>query len=155
MTSQNADAAVEGGPPFVGALLRLCWRRVRDRMHEAIRAAGFTDLQDAHLPVFSYPLPNGVKPSELARQIGMSRQAANHLITQMEAFGYLERRAPEGSERRLVYLTERGWRVGETIFACLRDLHAEWAAEIGHERFRDFMDVLLRLAAEEPRESSR
>ena len=153
--SREADAGGGDGPPFVGALLRLCWRRARDRVHEAIRAAGFTDLQDAHLAVFSYPLPDGVRPSELARRIGMSRQAPNHLIAQMEALGYLERHAPEGSDRRLVHLTDRGWRVGETIFACLRDLHAEWAAGIGQERFRDFMDVLRRLAAEEPQVSSR
>ena len=149
-SSLGSDAGGEGGPPFVGALLRLCWQRVRARMHEAVRAAGFTDLQDAHLAVFSYPLPDGVRPSELARRIGMSRQATNHLLAQMEALGYLERRAPEGGDRRLVHLTERGLRVGETIFACLRDLQAEWAAEIGQEHFRDFMDVLRRLAAEEP-----
>ncbi len=147
--SSRAIAGVEGGPPFVGALLRVCWRRVRDRMHEAIRAAGFTDLQDPHLPVFSYPLPDGVRPSELAHRIGMSRQATNYLITQMEALGYLERRATEGGgDRRLVHLTERGWQVGEVIFACLRELQAEWAEEIGRERFGDFMDVLRRLAAE-------
>ncbi len=149
------DRANRSGPPFVGALLRLCWQRVRSRMHEAIRAAGFADLQDAHLAVFSYPLPDGVRPSELARRIGMSRQATNHLIGQMEALGYLERRAPGGGgDRRLVHLTERGWRVGEAIFACLRDLQTEWAAEIGRERFGDFVDVLRRLAAEEPRASS-
>ncbi len=147
---RRAGADAEGGPPFVGALLRLCWRRVRDRMHEAIRAAGFTDLQDAHLPVFSYPLPDGVRPSELARRIGMSRQATNYLVVQMEALGYLERRATEGDgDRRLVHLTKRGWQVGEVIFVCLRDLQAEWAEQIGPERFDDFMDVLQSLAAEE------
>lgn len=150
---RRVDAARErgaSGPPFVGALLRLCWRRVRDRLHGAIRAAGFTDLQDAHLAVFSYPLPDAARPSELARRLGMSRQAANHLIGQMEALGYLERRRQDGSDRRLVHLTDRGWQVGEAIFACLRDLEAEWAAEIGPERFAGFMDVLRRLAAAEP-----
>ncbi|MFC7543605.1 MarR family transcriptional regulator [Siccirubricoccus deserti] len=66
-------------------------------MHEAVRVAGFTDLQDPHLSVFSYPLPDGVRPSALAHRIGMSRQATNYLITQMEALGYLERRATEGA----------------------------------------------------------
>lgn len=147
---QRRAGGAEDGPPFVGALLRLCWRRVRDRLHEAIRGAGFTDLQDPHLAVFSYPLPDGVRPSELAHKIGMSRQATNYLIGQMEELGYLERRATKGGgERRLVYLTDRGWQVGDVIFACLRDLEAEWAEEIGPERFGDFMDVLRRLAAAE------
>ncbi|NBJ11271.1 MarR family winged helix-turn-helix transcriptional regulator [Microvirga arsenatis] len=146
----EAGAGEENDPPFVGALLRQCWRRARDRIQEAIRAAGFDDLQEAHLAVFTYPLPDGVRPADLARRMGMSPQATNYLIAQVEALGYLERRASEGSERRLVYMTERGWQVGETIFASLRELQAEWADEVGQKRFADFMAVLRRLAAEEP-----
>jgi DNA-binding MarR family transcriptional regulator len=145
----NPEVDGNAVPPFIGALLRLCWQRVRGHMHEAIRTAGFTDLQDAHFAVFTYPLPDGVRPSDLARRMGMSRQAANHVIAQLEELGYLERRAPEGGGRRLVYLTERGWRVAEAIFASLRQLQAEWAEEVGRERFGGFMDVLRALAAEE------
>lgn len=138
----------QDGPPYVGALLRLCWRRARDRLHEAIRAAGFTDLQDAHLAVFSYPLPDAVRPSDLARRIGMSRQATNHLISQMESLGYLERRAGDIGERRLIYLTEKGWRVGEAIFVFMRELQAQWADQVGERRFEEFMAVLRQLASD-------
>jgi|SRR5579885_1495757 len=137
------------GPPFVGAFLAHCLQRVRARMDKAIRAAGFTDLRDAHIAVFAYPLPDGVRPAELARRLRMSRQATNHLIGQMEALGYLERRAIKGGDRRLVYLTKRAWEVCEVIFRCLRELEAEWAAEVGQKRFRNFMDVLRYLAREE------
>ena len=145
MTIETFPPASEDGP-YVGALLRLCWRRVRDELQEAVREAGFTDLQESHLTVFSYPLPDGVRPSELARRIGLSRQAANHLIAQMETLGYLERRAPDGGDRRLVFLTERGRRVGETIVTRLRALEEEWGRSMGEARFRTFMDVLRELA---------
>src|SRR5262245_52906679 len=131
---------------YVGALLRLSWQRVRTRLNEAIRAAGFDDLQETHMLVFSYPPADGVRPSELARRLGMSRQAANHIIGQMEAMGYLKRRAAAGGGRRLVYLTARAWRVADVIFACLKEIEAEWAREIGKERFADFMAVLRTLA---------
>jgi DNA-binding MarR family transcriptional regulator len=137
------------GPPFVGALLRLCWQRVRAHIQEAIRANGFTDLQEAHYAVFSYPLPHGVRPSDLARQIHMSRQATNYLIGQMEGLGYLERRAGPNGERRLVYLTGRGSRVADVIYTSLRELQVQWADDVGHERFEAFMDV-LRLLSKEP-----
>jgi DNA-binding MarR family transcriptional regulator len=113
----------------------------------AIREAGGTDVHETHLAVFSYPPPDGVRPSELARRLNMSRQATNHVIAQLEALGYLERRATKGSNRRLVYLKPRAWRVAEAIWAGMRDLQAEWAAEVGHERFAVFMDVLRELAA--------
>lgn len=147
MTSSEPFAPVATGRTlYVGALLRLCWQRVRARINDAIRAAGFDDLQEIHMLVFSYPPPDGVRPSDLARRLNMSRQATNHVIAQMETLGYLERRAAEGGERRLVYLTARGWSVGDAIFACLRDLQAEWAREIGPDRFADFMAVLRTLA---------
>jgi DNA-binding MarR family transcriptional regulator len=139
------------GPPFFGALLRLCWQRVRAHMHEAIRAHGFTDLQEAHFAIFSYPLPNGVRPSDLARQLRMSRQATNYLVGQMEVLGYLERRVGPEGDRRLVYLTERGSQVAEVIYACLRELQTQWADEVGRDRFDAFLGVLRLLAKDQSR----
>jgi DNA-binding MarR family transcriptional regulator len=143
-------ARPEDGPPFVGALLRLCAQQARERVNQAIREGGFTDLQETHLAVFSYPLPDGVRPSELARRLGMSRQATNHVIAQMEALGYLERRAGEEEARRRVHLTARGRAVGEAIYAGMRGLQAEWAAELGTTRFAEFMAALRQLARVDP-----
>ena len=147
-SSRIAAAALPDAPPFVGALLRLCWQRARARIRDAVREAGFTDLQEAQLLVFSWPPPDAVRPSELARRLNMSRQAANHVIQQMEALGYLERRAPDGSDRRLVFLTPRGRAVCEVIIGCMRALQAEWAEQLGPGRFAEFVDVLRQLAAE-------
>jgi DNA-binding MarR family transcriptional regulator len=136
-------------PPYVGALLRLCFERARDRVHRAIREAGCDDLHETHLRLFTYPVPDGVRPSEIARRLGMTRQAANHVITQMESLGYLERRdGPDG--RRLVYLTARSWSVAEAIWAAMRDLQAEWRAELGEARFEVFIGALRQLAAAAP-----
>ncbi|MET0741940.1 MAG: MarR family transcriptional regulator [Microvirga sp.] len=127
--------------------MRITWQHVRNEMLRSIHEAGFTDFQEAHFAVFSYPLPDGVRPSELARQKKMSRQAINYLVVQLEGLGYVERRAGADAERRLIYLTPRGRGVADAIFACLRRLHGDWAHEIGHERFDVFLDVLKQLAA--------
>ena len=134
------------GPPYIGALLRLGRQRVRARLNAAIVTAGFDDLHETHFPFFSYPAPDAIRPADIARRLDMSRQATNHLLGQLETLGYIERRAPEGTDRRLVYLSPRGWRVCETIFACLRDIHAELARDIGQQRFADFMAVLRQIA---------
>lgn len=126
----------------MGALLRLGWQRVRGHLNEVIRAAGFTDLQDAHFAVFSWPPPDGVRLSQLARQIGMSRQATNYPVGQLVALGYLERRAAAGSERRLIHLTRRGHEVVDTIFVSSRSLQRRRADEVGPARFAAFMEVL-------------
>jgi DNA-binding MarR family transcriptional regulator len=142
--------------PSFGALMRITWQHVRQRMLQAIHEAGFPDFQDAHFAVFSYPLPDGVRPSELARQKKMSRQAINYLLVQLEGLGYVERRAGENADadRRLVYLTDHGWRIAEAIFSCLRGLQGDWAQEVGHERFDVFLDVLTQLAAKAQEEDA-
>lgn len=140
---------VADGPPFIGALLRMTQQRVRARMQDAAREAGFTDLQDAHWAMITYPAPDGVRPSELARRARISRQAANHLIAQLEILGYFERRSAEGGSRRLVHLTPRGRHLCEAVFACLREIHVEWAAEVGADRFAVMLDVLRVLSRPE------
>jgi DNA-binding MarR family transcriptional regulator len=148
MSTTNPPPSPDG-PPYVGALLRMCLQIVRGRMQDAAREAGFTDLQDAHWAMITYPVAPGVRPSELARRARISRQAANHLIAQLEALGYFERRSPDGSARRLVFLTPRGEALAATIHACLRRIHAEWAQEVGAERFATLLAALRILARPE------
>jgi len=138
---------IDDGPPYVGALLRLCLEQVRGRIEADMRAAGFGDLQPTHFAVLSYPPPDGLRPSELARRIRMSRQATNHVIAQLETLGYLERRAEQEGDRRRIYLTARSWDTVKVIHGTLLRIQAEWAAEIGPERFRDFMATLRHFAA--------
>lgn len=145
--SGRAVAHTDEGPPYVGALLRQCLDHVRARIEADLKSAEVTDLQPAHLAVFSFPLPDGVRPSDLARRIRMSRQATNHIIGQLEGMGYLERRAERKGERRRIYLTSRTWEVVKVVQATLLEVQAEWTAEIGHERFRDFMATLQIFAA--------
>jgi len=146
MSGPTASAA---SPPFVGALLRLCCVRVWQHIKQRLRAEGFADLHESYLPIFRYPGPDATRPSDLARRLQMSRQAINHLLIQLEALGYLERRVSANNGRPLIYLTERGRELMETIYASLRELQEQWADKVGRKRFRDFMDVLRTLSADE------
>ena len=143
---RGADATANEGPPYVGALLRQCLDHVRARIETDLRSAGVTDLQPVHLAVFSFPPPDGVRPSDLARRLRMSRQATNHVIGQLEALGYLERRAERKGERRRIYLTPRSWGMVKVVHATLLEIQGEWAADIGPDRFGDFMTTLRRFA---------
>jgi DNA-binding MarR family transcriptional regulator len=138
--------AMSDQPPFVGALLHMCWLKARARLFAAVQAAGFTDLQESHFAAFSFPLPNSVRPSDFARQIGMSRQAANYLVGQLEALGYLERRAAGDGGRRMIYLTGKGWKVINIMWDTLRQIQLEGARQVGADRYAEFMSVLRELA---------
>jgi len=136
------------GPPLVGALLRLPWEVVRARMLSGLHARGYRDLVPAHLNVLQYPGPQGLRPSELAARLRMSKQAANYLLGQMEQLGYLERRAERADPRRKrIRLTPRGRRAAAAIREIVKDVEAEWRRELGSERFDEFMRLLRELNA--------
>src|SRR5262245_5167624 len=121
-------------PPFVSALLRMSYQVTRRRVLKALIEQGFTDLNQAHLSVFQYPPPDGVRPTDLAARTYMTKQAMNYLLGQLEIMGYIERRAKEGSSRRLVYLTARGKKVVETQWETTQQIEREWARKIGRKQ---------------------
>lgn len=132
-------------PPTAGALLRMTYQSIRERQFAAVIAKGFEDLNQPLLNVFLYPPPDRVRPSELAERANMTKQAMNYLLGQLEALGYIERRAQRGNSRRLVFLTERGWQVRKTILAEVAKVEAEWRSVLGQKRFDEFMSTLRQL----------
>ena len=113
-----------------------------DRLHEH----GFDDLDGAHLTVLQYPGPDGMRPSELAAQLRISKQALNYLLGQLERFGYLERRPdPDDPRSKRIALTTRGWALVPVVRDAVREVEAEWARELGPERFAELRALLLEL----------
>src|SRR5215470_17243886 len=93
------DARATAPPPLIGALLRIPFETVRDRMLAGLHQRGYTDLVAAHLDVFQYPGPENQRPSELATQTRMSKQALNYLLGQLEQLGYLTRESDDSDQR--------------------------------------------------------
>src|SRR5213080_111446 len=80
------------GPPQIGGLLLTPSEAVQRPMLARLHERGFTDLDAAHLNVFQYPGPQGARPSELAARLGVSKQALNYLLGELERLSYIERR---------------------------------------------------------------
>jgi DNA-binding MarR family transcriptional regulator len=136
------------GPPLLGALLRVPLDAIRTRMLDELHGAGFTDLVAAHLVILRYPGPDGLRPVEVAGNSGMTRQAANYLLGQLEQLGYLERRDdPDDPRAKRIHMTERGTAAGRTIRAAVREMEKEWAQELGHEDLEQLRALLTRLYA--------
>jgi DNA-binding MarR family transcriptional regulator len=133
--------------PQVGALLRMAYQVTRKYQLEVLKAGGFGDLNQALLNVMVYPHPDGVRPSDLAERINMTKQATNYLLGQLEALGYIERKALKGNSRRLVFLTRRGWQSIDLHRAAIVEVEAHWAKVIGQKRFNEFKGTLERLTA--------
>jgi DNA-binding MarR family transcriptional regulator len=141
-------AAASTGPPLIGALLRMPWEIVRERMLTGLHAAGFDDLVQAHLNVLQYPGPENRRPSDLASQSRMSKQAMNYLLTQMEQLGYLVRRDDRDDHRsKRIHLTARGVAAVRTIREVVREIEDEWAQQLGTAEFAQLRQLLVQLSS--------
>ncbi len=136
------------GPPLIGALLRVPWETVNARMLAGLHQRGFDDLTAPHLSVMQYPGPENLRPSELAANTRMSKQALNYLLGQMEELGYLTRSAQDEADQRgkRIHLTERGWNAGRAMREIVAEIEAEWAQHLGPKRFAQLKATLAELA---------
>jgi DNA-binding MarR family transcriptional regulator len=132
--------------PTVGALMRLAWNEFRNRMYKVVREAGYSDLQPTHLLLFRYPTIIGARPSDLADQIGITKQAMNDLLRQLEDRGYLDLR-PDPTDKRAkqINLTSRGIALADLTRRAAQQVSDEWAQTVGEKRFDAFRMTLAEL----------
>ena len=153
MTPPNSSSAFTNrpvtspyGPPLIGALLRMSVETVRERMLERLHERGFDDLAPAHLIVMQYPGPQGLRPSDLAAQLRMSKQALNYLLGELERLGYVERLPdPDDLRSRRISVTKRGDAIAAVIREAVGEIEAEWTEKLGAGRFEELRSLLVEL----------
>src|SRR3546814_14154191 len=76
-----------------------------------------------------------VRPSDIARNLGVSRQAIHNTINQMVKLGMVEL-APDPEDRRhvIVSLTETGAQMRQDAQRAMDQLADQLAERLGHER---------------------
>ena len=148
LSSDLTAARRQTARPLIGALLRMPADAVLERILAGLHEDGFTDLNAAHLPLLRYPGPENRRPSDLATEARMTRQAMNYLLGELERLGYLTRRDdPEDRRSKRVQLTERGHALVRTIRRTVRRIEAEWEQELGAARFAQLRQLLIDLNA--------
>jgi DNA-binding MarR family transcriptional regulator len=121
---------------YIGAMVRVVWQWVRDEMYAGVVAAGYNDLNAAHVGLWRYPGLDGLRPSELADQLGITKQSVNDLLGHLERHGYLGR-VPDAADgrARVIRLTSKGRRLEQTIYAEAGAAQTRIAEILGPRRF--------------------
>jgi DNA-binding MarR family transcriptional regulator len=147
LTVPDANAATPP-PPLIGALLRMPFEVVRERMLDGLHERGFSDLVAAHLDVFQYPGPENQRPLDLAKRTRMSKQAMNYLLGQLEQLGYVTRRQDTMDQRfKRVHLTKRGQGVVRAIREIVLEVESDWEQQLGPEGITALRGLLEQLNA--------
>jgi DNA-binding MarR family transcriptional regulator len=131
---------------MIGALMRLPWEAVVHRLLRTLHENGFDDIEGPQLGVLLWPGPEGMRPSDLAARMRITKQALNYLLGDLERLGYLERLPdPDDRRSRRIALTDRGRALIPVIRGAVAEIEREWAEAMGDDRFAQLRELLVEL----------
>ena len=135
--------------------LQILFRDARSAIEVAVRADlaqnGFGDVTPAHSALLRDVGDDGARPSELAAQAGVTRQAITKLVDELERLD-LVRRDPDPDDGRgvIVRYTDRG-RAGVAIARKrMLTLERAYAAQVGADRWAEVRSTLETLFGDDP-----
>jgi DNA-binding MarR family transcriptional regulator len=142
MTRSGADLAL---------LLLGGFRALADAGSAELAERGYDKIRPIHDFALRSIVAGADTTAELARELGISKQAVIKTVGFLEAEGYVAVAADERDGRRRLYrLTDRGQallRTGEQVFNELRD---RWARRIGATELEALGDALADLGIRAP-----
>lgn len=120
-------------------LLALAFGSAVDELQRRLVALGYDDVRPAHGFAFVRLTPHGATGNQLAEHLGVTKQAASHMVEYLVERGYVERRPhPTDGRGKIVVLTARGWACITATEAIFTDIEGRWTTLVGAER----MDLL-------------
>jgi DNA-binding MarR family transcriptional regulator len=133
---------------YVGAMLRIVWQWVRDQIYSGVVEAGYDDLNPAHVALFRHPSLDGLRPTELAAQLQITKQSVNDLVGHLEVRGYVVRKAdPADGRARVLRLTAKGRRLETTINRHAHRAEQRIADMLGPRPFAQLRHALEQLSS--------
>ncbi|GAO79353.1 MarR family winged helix-turn-helix transcriptional regulator [Sphingopyxis sp. C-1] len=123
---------------IIALFQRFCWldEGLQARLHDH----GWPDVNRPQSMVMTNIVSGIVRPSDIARNLGVSRQAIHSTIGQMVKLGIVQLEVdPEDRRHMIVSLTGLGARMRKDAQRSMDALTAQIAARLGQDRF----DALL------------
>jgi DNA-binding MarR family transcriptional regulator len=106
-------------------------------------------LRPAHTSLFPHIDREGTRLTELARRLGVTKQAAGQLVTDLEALEVLERvDDPADGRAKLVRFTDRGLKALQHGLSVLRTIEGELERRLGRARMRALHEALAEVVEE-------
>lgn len=148
MKTIDADDFEEKKRQSVAQLLFKCARLVNERAIERVNrgAEPGPPLRASHTALFPHLTSEGVRGAELAKKLGVTKQAISQLVAELEYWGVVEQvEDPTDGRAKLVRFTSKGERGLLQGLAVLGELEEELGDKIGKRRMQELHTALLAL----------
>ncbi len=148
----SPDSGYDRPRPFLVDRMRAIDRAVTRRVGMALPVEVAQRVSAPHMRLMAEVPPAGIRPSQLAERLGVSRSAVSQLVGYLERAGLLER-SVDVSDRRaeVVRQTDRAGAAQRAARRTIVEIEHAWQERLGADRFavlRDALDELERWSAE-------
>lgn len=141
-------SGVTGSGGELALLLLGGFRALVEQVQEELDRLGHPRIRPVHEFALRAVAGGATTTSDLARQLGVSKQAAAKTVSSLLERGYLDRAADDGDSRRKpLVVTARGTELLETGQRLIDELRAQWAARIGETELDEIQSRLRDLVA--------
>ena len=136
-------------PGFELPLLLLAgFREMVDETHRRLAELGHPDVRSAH-GFAMQAIGAGATASEVARRLGVSKQAAAKTIERLVELGYVVPAPdPRDARRKVLAPTRRGHDMLRHSAAIFEDIRTQWAERIGEGQLDRLHEDLARLVGD-------
>lgn len=123
-------------------------RLLNERAIERIRLRTDAPVRVTHTTVLPHVDLEGTRLTELARRLGVTKQAAGQLVDELEEMGFLERVAdPKDARAKLVRYSKKGQAAMLEGLQVLGELEAEMRDVVGEAKMRTLHEALASVIA--------
>jgi DNA-binding MarR family transcriptional regulator len=141
--------APSAGEPPLARLFAIGYRLLIDRLHDRLRAQGWTDVRPAFGFVLLAARDQPTSVTALASLMGVTKQAASKLVEAMVTCSYVQRESgAQDGRQRPVHLTPRGAELLRAVEQIYAELEQEWAQVIGASDLQRMRRDLVRVLAD-------
>ena len=131
--------------PLGRHLIRL-FKRFEGEILESLRAGGYPTLTAGHLDLLRHLDNTGMRAVDLARDAGVSRQAAAKMVQAVETMGWVKREVdPDDARSFRVLYTDQGLELIAKATELVADAERAFAEELGKKRYDELKSDLERL----------
>jgi DNA-binding MarR family transcriptional regulator len=126
---------------IIALFQRFCWldEGLQARLHDH----GWPDVNRPQSMVMTNIVSGIVRPSDIARNLGVSRQAIHSTINQMVGLGIVQLEVDPADRRHMVVsLTDLGAQMRKDAQRSMDALTAQIAAKLGQDKFDDLLAAL-------------
>lgn len=111
-------------------------------------AMGHDWYQEARSSVIPYVRVDGTRQSEIVEHMGLSKQAVQQLIADLEQSGILRRDPdPDDGRGKIVRFTDKGLAAQSDSQKAKKKVEAELKAALGAKEFHRLMDALQKIGS--------